>query len=99
MAHPYMRRPLRVLTGDRNQCPACDEFFNSTAAFEKHRVGTYGTGTTLHARRCLTPDEMRARGMDQNASGWWVTERMSTGDIADRDAAIENATADTRRTG
>lgn len=41
--------------------------FNSTAAFEKHRTGP------MDARRCLTPSEMRARGMAQ-ANGWWVTK-------------------------
>jgi phage replication-related protein YjqB (UPF0714/DUF867 family) len=56
------------LTGDRNQCQGCKEYFNSTFAFDKHRVGDHGVD-----RRCLTPDEMRAKGMDVSASGYWVS--------------------------
>ena len=29
------------LTGDRNQCQACKEYFNSTHAFDKHRTGDF----------------------------------------------------------
>lgn len=60
------------LTGDRNQCPGCSVYFNSTRAFEKHRVGSHGVD-----RRCLTPTEMLQRGMAQNAAGFWVGSPMS----------------------
>lgn len=56
------------LSGDRNQCCGCHEFFNSSAAFDKHRHGDFGKD-----RRCRTIDEMRAKGMDKNAAGYWVT--------------------------
>lgn len=56
------------LTGQRNQCPGCNEFFNSNAAFDKHRTGEFGKN-----RRCKTTDEMLAAGMAKNATGWWVT--------------------------
>ena len=58
----------RKLTGDKNQCAGCDEFFNSTAAFVKHRTGDYETG-----RRCLTVNEMTAKGMVKNSGDWWIT--------------------------
>lgn len=61
----------KVLRGDRNQCPGCGEYFNSTFAFEKHRTGQHGVD-----RRCLTPEEMRAKGMDMNAAGFWVSAAM-----------------------
>ena len=54
------------LTGQRNQCPTCAEFFNSTAAFDKHRTGHFGRD-----RRCMTADEMRARGMVRREDGFW----------------------------
>jgi hypothetical protein len=54
----------------RNQCPACGECFNSIAAFDRHRTGRFGV-----ARRCLTPDEMRAQGMALSARGFWITRR------------------------
>ena len=66
------------LTGDRNQCLQCGEYFNSTAAFEKHRTGTFGEssgdGTYLGSSRgCLKVSEMVSKGMAKNSSGWWVT--------------------------
>ena len=59
------------LRGDRNQCQGCKVYFNSTTAFDKHRVGEFGGG-----RRCLSEDEMLAKGMVLGASGFWVGSRM-----------------------
>lgn len=56
------------ISGDRNQCAGCGEFFNSTAAFDKHRVGTFGVD-----RRCAAVDQMEAKGMVKNAAGYWIT--------------------------
>jgi hypothetical protein len=53
----------------RNQCQGCKEYFNSNAAFDKHRTGPHG-----HGRRCRTPDEMTAVGMSKNQAGFWVTQ-------------------------
>lgn len=61
----------KVLRGDRNQCPGCNEYFNSTFAFDKHRVGKFGAD-----RRCLTPDEMLLKGMVKNNDGFWVSKSM-----------------------
>lgn len=60
------------LTGDRNQCPSCGEFFNSTTAFAMHRTGEFGKD-----RRCLTVAQMAAKGMCQNEAGFWMTKPMS----------------------
>jgi hypothetical protein len=54
--------------GDRNQCTGCGQLFNSSAAFEKHRTGEFGRD-----RRCMTTDEMAAKGMAINSDGYWVT--------------------------
>ena len=62
---------MKLLTGNRNQCQACKEYFNSNSPFDKHRTGTYGVN-----RRCLTPDEMLAKGMLKNDAGFWITEKM-----------------------
>jgi hypothetical protein len=59
------------LSGDRNQCCACGQLFNSTFAFDKHRTGEFGKD-----RRCLTTDEMKAKGMAVNAAGFWVSSVM-----------------------
>ena len=55
-----------TLRGDRNQCAGCHELFNSSHAFEKHRTGEHGID-----RRCLTADEMLAKGMHKGADGFW----------------------------
>ena len=59
------------LTGDRNQCQGCKEFFNSIKGFDKHRRGTPSID-----RRCLTSTEMLAKGMSMNAHGFWITATM-----------------------
>ena len=59
----------RILRGDHNQCPACSEYFNSTAAFEKHRAGEFGVD-----RRCKTVEEMLHCGMVKSVDDWWLTQ-------------------------
>jgi hypothetical protein len=58
------------LTGNRNQCQSCKEYFNSNTAFDKHRTGEHG-----FKRRCRTPEEMIALGMSKNNAGFWITEK------------------------
>jgi hypothetical protein len=60
----------RRLTGARCRCSACGQQFNSTTAFDAHRVGDY----LPQRRRCLTPEHMIARGMHLNPGGYWITE-------------------------
>lgn len=62
------------VTQSRCKCPSCGKFFNSTGAFDKHRTGAHGKD-----RRCMTADEMIAKGMDTNADGYWVTALMPSG--------------------
>ena len=57
------------LVGQRNQCQGCKKYFNSNTAFEMHRRGEFGVD-----RRCLTEEEMLARGMALNAKSFWVSE-------------------------
>jgi hypothetical protein len=59
------------LSGDRNQCRGCGEYFNSSFAFDKHRTGEHGKD-----RRCLTLDEMADKGMSKNAAGFWISSAM-----------------------
>jgi hypothetical protein len=61
----------RALTGDRNQCTGCGEFFNSSGAFDHHRIGPFTS------RRCLSAEEMQAKGMALNGAGYWVKSLMS----------------------
>lgn len=55
------------LTGDRNQCGACRQYFNSTNAFDKHRTGEFNG-----SRTCLSTDEMLARGFGKTSDGFWL---------------------------
>jgi hypothetical protein len=59
------------LTGNRCQCTACGDVFNSTTAFDRHRVGDYSTRVS---RQCQTSAELIARGWSHNAAGFWITE-------------------------
>jgi hypothetical protein len=47
-------------------CPTCLEPFQSQGLFDKHRVGRYEP----MERRCLTPDEMRAKGWRHDGKTW-----------------------------
>jgi hypothetical protein len=58
------------MRGDRCRCTTCGELFNSTLAFDKHRIGEYGS-----SRRCLDAVQMTARGMSKLDDGFWVTRR------------------------
>lgn len=60
-----------TLRGDRNMCPTCGGYFNSTAAFDKHRTGSHGVD-----RRCLTTEQMVTAGMHLGADGFWRGSRM-----------------------
>jgi hypothetical protein len=62
---------MKPLNGDRNQCQGCKKYFNSTFAFDKHRIGQFGID-----RRCMTTEEMEAKGMCVNAHGFWVGKQM-----------------------
>jgi hypothetical protein len=61
------RPPLRIGSGVC-ECGGCAERFKSVTGFDRHRVGPGD------ARRCLTPAEMRGRGMTRNTHGQWITE-------------------------
>ena len=61
-----------TLTGNRNQCGGCGQYFNSNFAFGKHRTGDYGIN-----RRCLNVEEIEAKKMEKNAAGFWVSRLMT----------------------
>lgn len=64
--------PTKKLGNCRCLCQACGSYFNSTFAFDKHRVGDYKN--EAKNRRCLTEKEMRDRAMGVNHDGYWVSE-------------------------
>lgn len=77
-----------LLTGSRNQCGACRQYFNSNTAFEKHRTGKYGVD-----RRCLNDEEMLAKKMFKNSAGYWVGSIMDKSLIEKRNAIREQETS------
>lgn len=58
------------LTGNRCQCPTCGEYFTSTRAFDRHRVGSYAKPGQPNTRRCMCAAEMDAAGFERNARGF-----------------------------
>jgi hypothetical protein len=52
-----------------NVCGACGLDFGSVQAFDLHRVGKHEPLT----RRCLTLEELAAKGFVQNHYGRWTT--------------------------
>ena len=59
-----------TLTGNRNQCTSCNEYFNHEYGFDRHRTGKH----TGNQRRCLSVAEMVKKGFSKNAKGFWITE-------------------------
>jgi hypothetical protein len=59
--------PRRKIRGDRNQCCACDEYFNSSNAFDQHRTGSFNGN-----RRCLTVVEMQAKNFGKTKDDFWL---------------------------
>jgi hypothetical protein len=53
------------LTGHRCQCTACGLHFYSVVGFDFHRRGPW------IARQCMTEAELRAKGYEPNAAGFW----------------------------
>lgn len=58
----------KKLTGQRNQCPSCLEYFNTNRGFDAHRTGSH----TNRQRLCLTEAEIEAKGMKRNEKGFWI---------------------------
>lgn len=76
------------LTGSKNQCGGCGQYFNSNTAFDKHRTGVFGVN-----RRCLNDQEMEAKKMQKNAWGYWTGEPMDQSLIEKRNAIRQQAKA------
>lgn len=65
--------PIKLGTS-RNQCTACLEYFGSDKAFDRHRTGKFARpGEWKGTRRCMTPAEMEAKGMERRPPGVWIT--------------------------
>ena len=75
------------MAATKSTCSGCGEIFASVAAFDAHRVGSFGepiyqasrsgrsrsvVGHTPGSRRCLTCQEMYRVGMIRNEKGWWM---------------------------
>ena len=56
-------------------CTICHETFNGTHVGDMHRTGDHGVKEGPSRRRCLTVDEMEAKGMQRNKLGYWTTGR------------------------
>jgi hypothetical protein len=75
-------RGAHTLSGDRNQCGECGLLFVSAWAYARHR-----TGLTMATRRCLSPAEMRDRGLTLDRDGFWMTYRLSVEELEQAEQA------------
>lgn len=66
----------------KSTCMGCGLVFASTAAFDKHRAGSYGKpierngqiiGYTPEMRICIVEEAMQRKGMVKNGKGYWTT--------------------------
>jgi hypothetical protein len=59
------------------ECADCGEWFGSKTACNKHRVRAFNGDAPL---RCLTSDEMEARGMRARFAGLWRDSSANDGE-------------------
>lgn len=63
----------KTITGHKTQhCTVCHQTFTGPSSGDKHRTGKHGVTCGPDRRRCLTVDEMTARGMKRNGHGYWT---------------------------
>lgn len=76
------------------KCSACNQIFTASTPFDMHRTGKFGdpiyegtriVGYTPHTRRCLTEEEMLAKGMVRNERGAWTSGKEYSGNAPDCD--------------
>lgn len=67
--------PMLGYGTDHCWCPECGLYFNSTFAFDNHRVRNPG----LPEKRCLSSADLRQRGWGQKTSGHWHTPSRGAG--------------------
>ncbi len=63
-----------MLSGNRNQCTGCNEYFNHGYGFDRHRTGKH----TGNQRRCLSVAEIVKKGFQQERPGFWSSEPQTT---------------------
>lgn len=63
-----MIAPTIKLRGNRCRCAACGLYFNSAAAFDRHRTGIHG-----QSRSCQSASELLAKGWITNEAGFWIS--------------------------
>jgi hypothetical protein len=66
--------PTIGLRDDRNECPTCGALFESSDAFDAHRIGNFATPSKPNTRRCLTAQEMHDAGFRPNRAGFLLSE-------------------------
>ena len=67
----------RRMSGNRCQCTACNAFFSSPRAFDRHRTGEYAApGEFAHGRSCMSASEMDSAGWPINGKGYRMEPRL-----------------------
>lgn len=74
-----LRNAILVFAGPRalyggnvmkTECSACGKAFSGTRTFDEHRVGKYIDIHPHYGRRCLTAEELLAKGLSYNNNVW-----------------------------
>lgn len=73
---PVICRCGEAFIGERlSHCPSCHITFTSLGGFDDHRTGQHGVLKGARRRRCRTQSELRERGYQPNAHGYWRIPR------------------------
>lgn len=56
----------------KSLCRACNRTFGGLSGFDIHRVGQYTDTPPDYGRRCLTDEELAAKGIMPNAKGIYI---------------------------
>lgn len=79
---PIHNDPLLSTPTDRCRCMNCGHYFRSSGTFARHRVGNWEQDGAN--RRCLTIEQMLAKGWLQDDVGYWIRSKMPTSAAASR---------------
>jgi hypothetical protein len=69
---------------DKCRCSICGEYFNSSGAFGRHRVGPFAPIGKPETRRCLSVEEMLAKDFFKKSSGHWARGKRPANAVAIR---------------
>ena len=83
---PIHNDPMLTRNTDRCRCMGCGAYFRGSGTFGLHRVGDWLLDGAN--RRCLTREEMSAKGWLVDEAGFWIRARMPASASTSRNSAV-----------